>query len=108
MSQTGHSQPLLERLARSEQSVRAQLGELLDRPCLYDPAALREAAALLAAAADLADVVRSLPARILLASGHAAGARLPSRSCRAARAAGQPTAHSDVVYLSDRGLRASP
>ena len=108
MSETGHPEPLLERLARSEQSVRAQLGELLDRPCLYDPAALREAAALLAAAAELADVVRSLPARILLASGHAAGVRLPSRSCRLARTAGRRAASTDVVYLADRGLGASP
>jgi hypothetical protein len=107
MTRSRHPEPLLERLARSEQSVRAQLGELLDRPCLYDPPALREAAALLAAAAELADVVRLLPASVLLASGHAAGVRLPPRSDQLSRAAGQPAVNAGVVYLADRAMRAS-
>jgi hypothetical protein len=98
---TGRLQPLLDQVALSERSVRGQLGELLDRPCLFDADALREAAALLTSAAELADVVGRLPAPALLASGHAGARRSPRRRHHAA-AAGQRRPDAAVVRLADR------
>jgi hypothetical protein len=97
---TERLQPLLEQVGLSERHVRVQLGELLDRPCLHDAGALREAAALLTAAAELADVLGQLPAQALLASGHASARRPPPPRRRGA--AGQHRPPADVLRLVAR------
>jgi hypothetical protein len=97
---TKHLEPLLERLARSEQDVRVQIGELLDGPCLFDAAALRQVAALLTAAAELADIVGLLPARALLASGHASARHSSPRRRVAATERHRPDV--EVVSLRHR------
>jgi hypothetical protein len=97
---TEHLELVLERLAQSEQNVRVRMGKLLDGPCLFDSAALRQAAALLTAAAELADVVGLLPAHALLVSGHASARHSSPRRRAAASERHRPDA--EVVSLGRR------